>query len=109
MAVKQQVESRVFVCQASNLSHGGMFLARVFERCYEQAPKCRLEFGLPCGEEDEHLSVPARIVRQARRGRYHLMGVRFSPLPPGHKRMLGQFLQTVRSPQELLAFETAAW
>lgn len=109
MAVRQQVESRVFVCQASNMSYGGMFLARVFEHCYEQAPKCRLEFGLPGGEDRESLSVPARIVRQTRRGRYHLMGVRFSSLSPVHRRMLGQYLQTVRSPQELLAFETAAW
>lgn len=109
MAVKQQVESRVFVCQASNLSYGGMFLARVFERCYEQAPKCMVEFGLPGGAEDEHLAVPARIVRQTRRGRYHLMALRFSSLSPSHRRMLGEFLHVVRSPQELLAFETAAW
>ena len=109
MAVKQKVESRMFLCQASNLSHGGMFLARVFDRCYEQAPKCWLEFGLPGGQEDEHVAVPARIVRQIRRGRYHLMGISFSSLSLTHQRMLGQFLQTVRSPQELLAFETAAW
>ena len=58
---------------------------------------------------NESIGVRAHIIRQARRGRYHLMGVHFSSLSPAHRRMLGQFLQTVRSPHELLAFETAAW
>lgn len=107
LAVKQQVGERVFLCQSGNLSPGGMFLARAFDQADEPTAKCSLEFGLP-GQESM-VSTRALIVRQQRRGRYHLMGVRFSSLTPSHRHMISEFLREPPSPEEPQAFETAAW
>lgn len=106
LAVRQRVRNTVVLCQAGDLSPTGMLLARASGAAREECQlKCWLEFGLP--GTDDLIAARGRVVRDAARGPYYLMGVRFTSMAPSHRRRLGDYLRDGAEPEtELQAFET---
>lgn len=90
LAVKQLVKRELSLCQAGNVSSTGMLLARAHDSPYRGMPKCWLEFSLP--GHAATIAARGQVVRQACRGRYHLMGVLFRSMPPSHRRLLRDYL-----------------
>lgn len=91
VAVKQRVGSRVQLCQAGNISSSGLLLATVFDALLPEPSKCWLEFSLPLSEQT--ISARATVVRQERKGHFHLMAVAFSTIAPSHRRAIERYLE----------------
>jgi c-di-GMP-binding flagellar brake protein YcgR len=97
IAVKKKVGHRTFVCQASDISADGIFLANVLEELHPPGAKCLLEFNLPGSRTT--ISAHGRVVRQVANGCYHLTGVKFSTIAPSHRRLIHRY---VRNPCQRL-------
>jgi c-di-GMP-binding flagellar brake protein YcgR len=94
IAVRKKVGQRVFLCQASNISTGGIFVAHVLEGAPPNPGKCWLEFSLPGSE----VLIAARgtVVRQQRHTRYLLSAIRFASIAPSHRRMIQSYIHGPR-------------
>jgi hypothetical protein len=93
IAVKQSINGQAYLCQASNISARGIFLARVFDDFFPGQARCLLEFSLPGSRE--RITARGQIVRQSRRGRLHLAAVRFFALFPSHQRLIDRYVGDV--------------
>ena len=91
IAVKKKIGRRVFVCQASDISAEGIFLASVLEELHPPDARCLLEFNLPGSRTV--ISAHGRVVRQAANGRYHLTAVQFSTIAPSHRRLIHRYVK----------------
>ena len=92
IAVRKRIGRRVFVCQASNISTEGMFLAHVKDDSPPaEGMKCWLEFSLPSAPD---LLIAARglIVRQRAHARFVLSAVRFASIAPSHRRLITRYI-----------------
>jgi c-di-GMP-binding flagellar brake protein YcgR len=91
IAVKKKIGRRVFVCQASDISAEGIFLASVLEELHSPDARCLLEFTLPGSRTT--ISAHGRVVRQLANGRYHLTAVKFSTIAPSHRRLIHRYVK----------------
>jgi len=93
VAVKQKVGESVHLCQASDISTDGIFVASILGQLDPVDAKCLLEFSLP--GSPVVIAARGRVVRQAAKGRFHLSAIRFAAIAPSHRRMIQLY---VRSP-----------
>lgn len=95
IAVKQRVGPRVVLCQANDISTGGMFIASVLDpwraRRAARPGKCWLEFSLP--GSDVLIAARAETVRQFVHARFLLTAVRFAAIAPSHRRLIGRYVK----------------
>jgi c-di-GMP-binding flagellar brake protein YcgR len=98
IAVKNKIGDRIYLCQASDISADGIFLANVLDELHPTHSRCALEFCLPGSRTI--IAARGRVVRQTANGRYHLMAVRFSTIAPSHRRMIHRYVKspTVQHP-----------
>jgi hypothetical protein len=92
IAVKQIIGRRTFLCQASDISTEGIFMAKVSEDLPSNKIKCRLEFNLP--GSSVLITARGRVVRGEKNGRYQLNAIEFSALAPSHRRMIHQYIES---------------
>lgn len=91
MAVRKTIGDKVVLCQASDISTDGIFLASVHdEPCPIQA-RCLLEFTLPGSRVT--IAARGRVVRQDVNGRYALTAVRFAAIAPSHRRLIQRYVR----------------
>lgn len=93
MAVREKIGDRVVLCQASDISAGGMFVATVSDELHPGDARCLLEFTLPGSRVP--IAARGRIVRQTANGRFRLAAISFAAIAPSHRRLIQRY---VRSP-----------
>jgi hypothetical protein len=95
MAVRKTVGNRVVLCQAADISAGGIFLASVLDELHPtlREARCLLEFTLPGSRVP--IAARGRVIRQVANGRFHLTAIRFATIAPSHRRLIQRY---VRSP-----------
>ena len=90
IAVKERYGGDVALCQSSDISTEGMFLARATEDNRSSGQKCWLEFTLPGSSRT--IVARGEIIRQFNYSDYHLTAVRFATLAPSHRRMIESYV-----------------
>ena len=91
IAVKERIGSDVALCQSSDISAEGMFLARATEDHRRSGQKCWLEFNLPgCPQT---IVARGEIIRQFNYDDFHLTAVRFATLAASHRRMIQNYVE----------------
>jgi len=99
--------SDVSLCQASDISTEGMFLARATEDHRQPGQKCWLEFALPGSART--IVARGEVIRQFNYSDYHLTAIRFATLAPSHRRMISEYVDgppvAARSPAFLPPLE----
>ncbi len=103
IAVKERYGRDVALCQSSDISTEGIFLARATEDGRRPGEKCWLEFNLPGSPQT--IVARGEVVRHFNYSEYHLTAVRFATLAPSHRRMIQRYINgppvAARSPQFL--------
>jgi len=92
IAVRKRVGNKIYLCQASDISTEGMFLAHV--RDGQRLPggsKCWVEFNLP-GKPDVLIAARGVIVRQKAHARFLLTAIRFARIAPSHRRLISNYI-----------------
>jgi predicted metal-dependent TIM-barrel fold hydrolase len=84
------VGQSIYLCQASDISPYGIFLAHVNEDTVPIAPKCWLEFSLPGSRT--LISARAELVRQFVHARFLLSAMRFAAIAPSHRRLIASYV-----------------
>jgi len=92
IAVRKRVGNQIYLCQASDISTEGIFLAHVKD---DESPpsgsKCWLEFSLP-EQPNVLIAVRGVVVRQKAHARFHLSAVRFARIAPSHRRLITNYI-----------------
>jgi hypothetical protein len=91
VAVKKKVGDRVLLCQASDISTEGIFVASVLDQLDPNDARCLLEFSLP--GSTVVIAARGRVVRQAAKGRFHLSAIRFAAIAPSHRRLIQRYVR----------------
>ena len=92
IAVRKRVGNRIFICQASNISAEGIFLAHVKDGSPPtEGMKCWLEFSLP-GNPSTLIAARGLVVRQRAHARFILSAIRFACIAPSHRRLINQYV-----------------
>jgi hypothetical protein len=91
IAVRQRIGGRTHLCQASNISTAGIFVAHVIEGALPAHGKCWLEFSLP--GSNVLIAARGQVVRQKVHSRYLLAAIQFTSIAPSHRRMIGQYVE----------------
>lgn len=107
VAVRERFGDDVSLCQSSDISVEGMFLAQAAEDGRQPGEKCWLEFNLPGSART--IVARGEVIRQFNYSDYHLTAVRFATLAPSHRRMIQCYIDgppvAARSPQFLPPLE----
>ena len=90
IAVRQEVNGQVFLCQAGNINTGGMFLVRAEDERRCGSDRCWLEFSLPGAPS--LIRVRAQVIWEMSFAPYELQAVRFMVLAPSHRREIQHYL-----------------
>jgi PilZ domain len=90
IAVRKKVSGNVQLCQASNISSEGIFIAHVMDEQIPLRSKCWLEFSLP----GSGILISARglVVRQFVYARFLLTAIQFSSIAPSHRRLIESYI-----------------
>lgn len=91
IAVKKRVGHRVDLCQASDISADGIFLAQADGQPAPAGQKCWLEFNLPGCEVP--ICARGRVVRGSDYRSFHLTAVQFRTLAPSHRRLIQRYVE----------------
>jgi c-di-GMP-binding flagellar brake protein YcgR len=95
-AVRNQVEGRIHLCLASNISLEGMEVIRVRDAPVAPETPVFLQFELP-GRGDL-IDARGTVVFDRDGPRVGSMGVRFSALPPEQARLIDEFVRSAADP-----------
>lgn len=88
-AVKQSVGDKVELCQAEDISPGGMAIKRLRDRSQSPRTAVALHFELPgTGEE---ITAEAVVTHDASAGSFRRTGVGFIALPPEQAQAIAAF------------------
>lgn len=90
MAVKHRMGEKVTLCQSSDISTEGIFLARVEQNERPPGGKCWLEFSLP--GSGHTIVARGEVIRHLSYSKYDLTAIRFTTLAPSHRRMIESYV-----------------
>jgi c-di-GMP-binding flagellar brake protein YcgR len=88
-AVKQSTDGKVELCQAEDISPGGMAIRRLRERSQSPATEVALRFELPGTREE--IVAEAVVTHDAAAGSFRRTGVGFIALRPEHQQAIAAF------------------
>lgn len=90
IAVRQKVGASMMLCQASNISMDGIFIAHVLEDRMPLLSKCWLEFSLPGSRV--LISARGQVRRQFVHAQYLLTAIQFTSIAPSHRRLIESYI-----------------
>jgi hypothetical protein len=92
IAVRVRFGNKIYICQASNISTEGIFLAHVKDGSQAtEGMKCWLEFSLP-GYPATLIAARGLVLRQRTHARFVLSAIRFACIAPSHRRLINQYV-----------------
>jgi len=92
-AVKQSSDGKVELCQAEDISPGGMAIRRLRERLQSPATEVALRFELPGTREE--IVADAVVTHDSAAGPFRRTGVGFIALRPEHQQAIAAFCRRV--------------